>query len=144
MNTEKTDAATKYPAADQAKNYTGLTAPAGSTGWFLPSAQQWVKMIEGLGKLADGAPVWNSWFDNNHTAADKWEATLAKAGDGNYHSMTEGYLRFASSSECNSGNGTVYLIVYAMDTGDNYGFNWSADNKIFVSGNDRVRPIFAF
>ena len=100
-------------------------------------------MIEGLGKLADGAPVWNSWFDNNHTAADKWEAALAKAGYGNYHSMTEGYLRFASSSE-SSVNGTVYLIVYAMDTGDNYGFNWSADNKIFVSGNDRVRPIFAF
>lgn len=56
---EKTDAATKYKAAYKAynaKNYTGLTAPAGTTGWFLPSAQQWVKMIEGLGGLTDGAP----------------------------------------------------------------------------------------
>ena len=86
---EKTDAATKYPAAYQAKNYAGLTAPAtGTTGWFLPSAQQWVKIIEGLGGLSDGAPNFeDSWFDNNHTAATKWETALEKAGDGNYDSM---------------------------------------------------------
>ena len=144
MNTktlaEKTDAATTYPAAYQAKNYTGLTAPAtGTTGWFLPSAQQWVKMIEGLGGLADGAPFWGLWFDRSHTAVDKWEAALAKAGSGNYDSMIP-YLGYWSSSEY-SFDYTVVLDVNAMKTGDGYGFAWFAAYKDY---NHHVRPVLAF
>ena len=144
MNTktlaEKTDAATTYPAAYQAKNYTGLTAPAtGTTGWFLPSAQQWVKMIEGLGGLADGAPSWGLWFDRSHTAVDKWEAALAKAGSGNYDSMIP-YLGYWSSSEY-SFDYAVVLDVDARDTGGNHGFGWFAAYKDY---NHHVRPVLAF
>ena len=32
--------ASNYPAASAAWNYAGLEAPANTTGWFLPSAQQ--------------------------------------------------------------------------------------------------------
>lgn len=140
---EKTDAATKYKAAYAAKNYAGLTAPAGTTGWFLPSAQQWVKMIEGLGGLADGAPNFaGSWFDNSHTAADNWENALKKAGDGNYDSTTSAYLYYWSSSEY-SASGAVGLGVDATGTDEDYGLLWwnYAKNS---TDEDRVRPVLAF
>ena len=116
--------AATYPAAKAAKEYTTLTAPTGTTGWFLPSAQQWVKMMEGLGGLTDGAPSWNSWFDNSHTAADKWENALKKAGDGNYDSMTSEVLNYRSSSE-NSADNAVCLQVNATNTADDCGFRWN-------------------
>ena len=141
----KTDAETKYPAAYQAKNYTGLTAPAtGTTGWFLPSAQQWVKMIEGLGELADGAPNFDgTWFDNSHSAVNKWEAALSKAGSGKYDSMTGNLLYYWSSSECNDNN-AVCLYIDATGTGGDYGFKWSYDPKITAYYLYQVRPVLAF
>ena len=138
------DAATaaQCPAAAAAKNYAGLTAPEGTTGWFLPSAQQWVKMMEGLGGLTDGAPSWNSWFDNKHTAADKWEAALQKAGSGNYDSMTA-YLLYWSSSEY-SASFAASLRVDATGTGGDYGFCWFLYTKNSTYDNGRVRPVLAF
>lgn len=139
------DAATaeKYPAAAAAKNYTTLTAPASTTGWFLPSAQQWVKMIEGLGGLTDGAPNFASpWFDNDHTAVDKWEAAFVKAGADYYDSMTSA-VRYWSSSEC-SADLAVDLGVDAGDTGDGYGFYWGDPNKVSSDTGNRVRPVLAF
>lgn len=139
---EKTDAATKYKAAYAAKNYTGLTAPAGTTGWFLPSAQQWVKMIEGLGGLNDGAPNFEeSYFDPNHTAVDKWENALKKAGTGNYDSMIA-YLNYWSSSEYTE-NFAVNLVVDATGKGTSYGFRWGTNLKN-ETGSVRVRPVLAF
>ena len=139
---EKTEAATKYKAAYAAKNYTGLTAPTGTTGWFLPSAQQWVKMIEGLGGLTDGAPSWASWFDNSHTGATAWEAALSKAGSGNYDSMS-GHQLYWSSSEC-SAAAAVYLSVDTTRMGVEYGFSWGGTNKDNTYSRDRVRPVLAF
>lgn len=52
-----------YPAAANAWNYDCAT-PAGSTGWFLPSAQQWAHIIAGansLGQLDFNKVVWNDW-----------------------------------------------------------------------------------
>ena len=138
-----TDASTVYPAAYQAQHYTTLPAPtAGTTGWFLPSAQQWVKMQTGLGALDESSITWLSWFDNSHTAADKWEAALSKAGSGNYDSMTSAYLWYLSSSEC-SAYSAVYLSV-ATDTGDAYGFEWLYFNKDVTVSSNRVRPVLAF
>ena len=133
--------AAKYPAAKAAKNYTGLTAPAGTTGWFLPSAQQWVKMIEGLGGLTDGAPLWTSWFDTSHKGADKWKAALSKAGPGNYDSMTSADRYYWSSSEQN-GSAAVYLRLDARRTGDGYGFYWGDRGKLIAE--NLVRPVLAF
>ena len=140
---EKTDAATKYPAAYQAKTYTGLTAPTGTTGWFLPSAQQWVKMQTGLGALSESSITWYSWFDTGHTAAVKWENALKKAGDGNYDSMTSAYLRYWSSSEYSAGN-AVSLHVDATDKNSNFGFWWYYLNKGYTYSYLRVRPVLAF
>ena len=142
---EKADAATKYKAAYAAKNYTGLTAPAGTTGWFLPSAQQWVKMQEGLGGLAESAIVWGSWFNNDHSAATAWETAMAKAGTKGtaYDSMTDAYLWYWSSSEF-SAVYAVLLDVDATDTGGDYGFYWYSSYKDSQGDKYRVRPVLAF
>ena len=135
--------ATTYPAAAAAKNYTGLTAPTSTTGWFLPSAQQWVKMIEGLGGLDDGAPNIGSYFDNNHEGADKWENAIKKAGDGKYDSMTSDYLLYWSSSE-NSVGYAVFLAVDARSTGTSRGFSWFNYGKDQMAPMILVRPVLAF
>lgn len=137
----KTDAATNYPAAYLVKNYTTLPAPAtGTTGWFMPSAQQWVKMMEGLGGLAEVGPeIEGRWFDNNHTAEDKWEAALAKAGSGNYDSMKP-YYEYWTSSEYSAGFAVV-LRVDARSVGTYTGFLWDVGGK---DGSRHVRPVLAF
>ena len=142
----KEDAETKYPAAWQAKDYTGLAAPAtGTTGWFLPSAQQWMRMLTGLGGLAEGDITWLGWFDNDHTAADKWETAMAKAGAKGtaYDSVTDDELWYWSSSE-SFADFAVYLRVDATGTGANNGFNWFVDDKDYLSTYSRVRPVLAF
>ena len=141
----KADAATKYPAAWQAKNYTDLAAPAGTTGWFLPSAQQWVKMQEGLGGLAEGDITWASWFDNDHTAATAWETAMKKAGTKGtaYDSVTDDVLWYLSSSEYSAGS-AVYLGIDATVTGTIYGFSWVDVGKGYSDANGRVRPVLAF
>ena len=142
---EKTDAATKYKAAYAAKSYTGLTAPTGTTGWFLPSAQQWVKMQTGLGALEESSITWDISFDNNHEGADKWEAALSKAGSGKYDSMTSVNLWYWSSSEYSAGN-AVNLNVCTMSTGYGCGFSWYYNGKGEggTNSNFRVRPVLAF
>ena len=140
------DAATKYPAAYQAKNYTGLAAPAtGTTGWFLPSAQQWVKMMEGLGGLAESDITWDNWFNTNHSAATSWETAMAKAGATGtaYDSVTDDYLWYWSSSEY-SAYGAVLLGIDATGTGSGYGFFLGVFNKSSSDYDFRVRPVLAF
>ena len=135
--------ATNYPAAAAAKNYTDLTAPTGTTGWFLPSAQQWVKMQTGLGALEESSITWNSWFDPSHTAADKWENAIKKAGSGNYESMSA-YLFYWSSSE-STVSYAVSLSVDPTGTGAGYGFSWSGTAyKNNAASDRRVRPVLAF
>ena len=141
--TADAETAAKYPAAKAAKEYTTLAAPTGTTGWFLPSAQQWVKMQTGLGALDESSITWNSWFDNSHTAADKWNTALSKAGDGKYDSMTStsATLRYWSSSEY-SNHLAVELYVNATD--GEHGFMWSYYHKDIEHPEHCVRPVLAF
>lgn len=61
-----------YTAAKKAKNY-GVTAPTGTSGWFLPSSGQWLKFFEAAG--VDVAN-WTSWrwapAPGGGTQADNW------------------------------------------------------------------------
>jgi len=137
--TEKTDAATNYKAAYAAKNYTPA-APAGTTGWFLPSAQQWVKMQTGLGGQNESAINWNYWFDSSHTGATAWETALSKAGSGNYDSIMSATLYYWSSSE-NSKDCAVSLGVGSTSS---FGFYWNIGYKDKGYDNYRVRSVLAF
>lgn len=133
------------PAAFWSVEYSEVVpAPAGTTGWFLPSAQQWVKMMTGLGGLSENDIELFSWFDNKHTAADKWEAALEKAGEGNYDSMTDGWLWFWSSSEYYSQYFAVGVDIDATGTGDSYGFRVYSCNKGSTYSYYRVRSVLAF
>jgi hypothetical protein len=139
------ETAAKYPAAAAAKNYTALPTPAGTTGWFLPSIQQWLKIIEGLGGLVDSAPNYEeSWFDNDHTSIDNIEAALAKTGTAgtDYDSMMS-YMWYWSSTEYSADN-TVDLGVRASGKGSGYGLYWSDVSKTYKSNNVRSRPVLAF
>lgn len=135
-----TDFATDYPAAHAAWTYTGLTAPTGTTGWFLPSAQQWVKIMEGLGELNESVIKWQTYFDSDHTCAGKWDEALAKAGSGNYDSMSGQYLWYWSSSE-SAADDAAYLFVSSMTDS---GLFWGRNTKNVSYVYDRVRPVLAF
>jgi len=128
----------KYPAAASARNYTELPAPEGTTGWFLPSAQQWVKMLEGLGGLDESAIVWNAYFDVDFDAIYEWESALLKAGPDNYDSMTGSSLKYQSSSEY-SIDANVCLYV-----SPDQGIGFSSVNKCGENSVMRVRPVLAF
>ncbi len=142
----KDDPGTNYPAAYQARTYHDLTVPTWTTGWFLPSAQQWVRMQTGLGGLDEDDIVWSDdSYNKDHTAADNWEAALGKAGTAgvDYDSMTDAEYLFWSSSENSVGN-AVYLRVDATTTGDGYGFYWNYNDKNDTWGKCYVRPVLAF
>lgn len=139
----KDNSETNYKAAYAAWNYTALVAPSNTTGWFLPSAQQWVKMVEGLGEISDGAPAMDSWFDENHTGAYKWEAAIKKAGEGNYDTLLSEFICYCSSSEYAKGS-TVDFLIDPLDTYIGHGFSFSYSPKDGPNDYFRVRPILAF
>ena len=141
LNTAKLAAdAAKYPAAAAAKNYKGLPAPAGTTGWFLPSAQQWVRMMTALGGLKESDIAWRNDFGYSDGAIDKWENALKKAGSGKYDSMNDDYT-FWTSSECSAEEA---LMLDLSVTQSPRGFMFMPTTKGTAYGNTRVRPILAF
>ena len=142
--TQDAETAAKYPAAAAARSFVGLPAPAGTTGWFLPSIQQWVKIMEGLGGLQDGAPGYEVWFDNDHVSIDRIEAAMAKAGAaGTAYDSMKSYMWYWASTE-RSADETVDLGVRASGTGSGYGLYWSDVSKTYQSYNVRSRPVLAF
>ena len=128
----------KYPAAAAARNYTALPAPGGTTGWFLPSAQQWVKMLEGLGGLDESAIEWGAFFDVDFDAIYEWETALSKTGPDNYDSMIDSSLEYQSSSEY-SIDANVCLYV-----SPHQGIGFMFVNKCGDDDVKRVRPVLAF
>ena len=129
------NASTVYPAAYQAYNYTGLqpTPKAKTSGWFLASAGQWSKIIEGLsgytptfrstvgGKLVDCVKIMN----------DK----LATAGAGNY-------TPFTTTSEDHYWSSSPYSTSKAVrQCFHSNGFHFFEVN---MTTSYRVRPVIAF
>ena len=58
-----------WPAAQAAYNFNALPAPALSTGWFLPSAGQWKKILIHMAEMPsnDYRPVVGDWYGQNTT-----------------------------------------------------------------------------
>lgn len=58
-----------WPAAQAAYNFDALPAPALSTGWFLPSAGQWKKILIHMAEMPsnDYRPVVGDWYGQNTT-----------------------------------------------------------------------------
>lgn len=158
---EKATASTDYKAAYAAFNYTGLTAPANTTGWFLPSIQQWVKILVGLAGMPDGDIQWSTyaglWFGEDLVGLNKIEAALAKAGTGNYDSMlpVNYYWSITESSTYAAANLLVAESVPSDPGTEHKGFIlWYTEKDILYSsdltptqqahGNFNARPVLAF
>ena len=140
---EKTDAETDYPAAYQAWNY-DLSAPASTTGWFMPSIQQWVKILTTLGGMNASDVVWQEWKDTRLDSIHNLEAAMAKAGDKGsaFYGMSDSNRRYWSSSESTAG-GAATLALFPVADGGNHGLMFSYANKINY-WNYYVRPVLAF
>jgi len=142
--TEQTDAESNYPAAYQSWNYSVLTAPATTTGWFMPSIQQWVKMLTGLGGMNESDITWKVWKDPSLTSIHNLEAVMEKAGarGAAYDGMSDGNRNYWSSSESNAGFATS-LAVYPTNSNGQQGMYIAGFTK-GNSWNYYVRPVLAF
>ena len=142
----KTDAETKYPALYIAKNYSELPAPSGTTGWFLPSAQQWVRMQIGVGglNLSDVLEGYYTYYDSGETCFQHFNSALSKAGDGNFNPL-QPYEWYWTSSE-NDNSTAIELQLGEDDSRTDKGFYWTGDSKANPIDKvySRVRTVLAF
>lgn len=130
-----------YPAAEAAKEYTGLMAPEGTTGWFLPSAQQWLKVVEGLGGASESNVVWSSLFEG--AVINKWETALSKAGTGNFDDINLSRIYWCSSES--SDNAAVRLNVTPESPFyDDFGVSFGYELKYVNYDYSFARPFLAF
>jgi len=139
---ESENAKTNYPACYYAWNYKGLPTPPTTTGWFLPSAQQWAAMMcedngfgKGIGGLKKSPPhdpniswkykwtyynfiTYNTTIDRDTSCISKIDAALVKTGediDSFGADEINHEFRFWSSSEYF--NGLKYpsaIVVYTI------------------------------
>lgn len=134
--------ASNYPAALAAWNYTGLTAPATTTGWFLPSVQQWVKVLEGLGGMSESDVKWRVAFAP--TPINTINAAMSKAGDGNYAGITGSPIAYWSCTELAAFD-NKYAVVLNIEYSSDYMFSSVVKNAHSSSSKKyRVRPVLAF
>lgn len=126
--------ASDFYACYQTWNYSGLVVPASTTGWFLPTAQQWVKMLEGLGEVSGNDIVWEATFDSGCTSVAKWEAAMAKVGEKGtaFDGMTG--KTYWSSSE-STGSAAVFML---FGSGVSFGYHNKGNNSHYL------RPVLAF
>ena len=141
---EKADAANNYPAAYRVWNYSTLTAPATTTGWFMPSMQQWVKMLTALGGMSEADIAWRAWKDPSLTTIHNLEAAMTKAGDKGtaYDGMADDYRQYWSSSETTAGAATV-IYVSPTISGGQQGLVITNSSKASY-WDCYVRPVLAF
>ena len=140
--TEKTDAESNYPAAYLTWNYSTLIAPVTTTGWFIPSIQQWVKMLTSLGGMSESDITWRIWNDPNLTTMHNLEAAMEKAGAKGtaYDGMSDDNRRYWSSSESTSGDAAC-IYVWPTNSNGQQGMLITNSSKAFY---DYVRPVLAF
>lgn len=133
--------ASDYPAASAAWNYTGLTAPATTTGWFLPCIQQWVKVLEGLGGMSESDVKWRVAFAP--TPINTINTAMSKAGDGNYAGITGSPMAYWSCTELAAFD-NMYTVVLNIEESSNYMFTSILKDASSYKKNYRVRPMLAF
>lgn len=121
-------------------NYTALPAPQNSTGWFLPSAGQWKKILIHLGGVSN--PSAGTWYDNTAASYTTYTtnlnnkfSVLTATGTtfstfaGGYQTCTEYNASYATYVWFNSGLG-ISITTGTRATGDG--------NNLFC------RPVLAF
>ena len=138
---EKSGASTAYPALYQAWNYTDLTSPTSSTGWFLPDVEQWGKCLSGLGgyTTANLTAKFRVSDTNALAIAGNLNAAMEKAGTSgtDYNPMGTSWYSSVTRLTDNNDNANFYYIVFS-------------DNEVYCETGDKgeddyyVRPFLAF
>lgn len=132
-------ASSNYPACQTAWNYISLAAPPNTTGWFLPSEQQWVKIVCGLGGLSESAVEYSTYIAGD-AVIKQMEDALKKAGNGAYDLLKVGTMNwYWSSSEFDDERATGISIF--EEDGPNLRFIGTPKND---SEDTYVRPVLAF
>ena len=144
-NVWKANKLDEFPAFKATKEYgTKVPTPVNTTGWYLPSAGEWVDILGDKGLQAVSKSItedvknfssdYKNWSGAAKTAISILKKKMEKVGASNFDPFYLGQW-FWSSSECSSGN------AYIVD------FNSGGD---FFYYNDRrtcsicVQPILAF
>ncbi|MCR5158925.1 MAG: hypothetical protein K6D37_07355, partial [Prevotella sp.] len=145
---EKNSTQTEYQfrAAAAAKNYTGLPAPAtGTTGWFLPTIQQWVRLQLALGGLTVNVLRYRSKYDSDLVCVTNWQNAMAKAGASAYDPMVsdDQIMHYWSSTEVENQfqEWGASMSIYGERLGNPPGFYIIYNGK---GSGYRVRPFLAF
>lgn len=126
-----------HEAATAAKNYTPSGATStdyleGSTGWFLPSIGQWMKVAGAMGvSMIPDADTWSG----AGSVATTLSNYITNAGE-NASALVGDYYYWSSSERVAAGAQGV-----GWNTGSSYGFKWSGGNKSDVR---HVRAFLAY
>jgi hypothetical protein len=127
-------------AASAAKGYTGATAPAGTSGWYLPSIGQWFQICVNLGGR-DGSSsgyidvdTYIYWSGQSFACATAINSTLSDVGSENYDAFAIGQYYWNSSEYSSS-----YAYVARFDSGGNVGLISSSKTDSHY-----VRAVLAF
>lgn len=136
-----------YPAAEAAVAYP-VKAPAGSSGWYLPSSGQWFEICVNLGALSRKMPVlgategyWNGLSDCSNSL-NMINAYMSLAGTDNYEPIkvpSGDYQWFWTSSE--SGEQQAYALFF---DNDQLVVEIAGYFKNYDYATNRVRSVLAF
>ena len=130
-----------YPAAQAAYNFSTLTAPDCTTGWFLPSAGQWKKILNYVGGIdvADNKPLLHTWYasgyvDNINTKL----GYLNTAGAAIVNTIPAvDHIYCTSTNHALTGNATYNGVRRDPTNGIAIGGYWGTESYY-------VRPVLAF
>ena len=135
-----------YPAAVTARNSYTVTAPSGTSGWFLPSAGQWFQIITNLGNLTTTGCSYDGWHGTTENmisarVASSINNRLSVLPAGSYDPFTVvtaggSSVNYWTSSEYN------YSDAIAVSFANN-------GSMLFATNVDkaqacRIRPVIAF
>lgn len=133
-----------YPAAQAAYNFSTLTAPDCTTGWFLPSAGQWKKILNYVGGIgvADNKPLIHTWYSplsdyasNINTKLDY--LTAAGATIVNTIPLVEHHYWSSTNYSSTTTDNTYNGVVCNPSSGIAIGGYWGTESYY-------VRPVLAF
>ncbi len=136
-----------HQAAKTAKNYS-VSCPTLSTGWFLPSAAQWVVSYgpSGVGGGSWASLIWANWcWMSARIAMDN---ALSKVSGATTITKASGAVIYWGSNEQEATRAVGFFVENRNNTGYDYGFSMGNNNENpkTVSNPNRyyVRSFLAF
>lgn len=126
-----------HPAAEAAQNGGGVSAPSASGGWFLPSAQDWLKACKGIGYSHDEFyHDYDDYIISDSLFRDNVNRHLQHADPYPYFPLTGYYYQYWTSTESAPGNAMLFAPArFVNNSGSlnprNPGFNWHDKGGIY-------------